>query len=176
MTSFGVFKVCLSVCTDVTANIRVNDCLIYSSKYTLFMLFSIHRWRWCPTCHWHLHDTQEGNQHGDWHGKVEAVSGNEDSDHQHVLLWISTDKITSDQKIMFGWSFSHFQMWSFKTFQHTEGDSLKGACVFLTVCLHVCKYTSLQAYADYMGFILSLNKMVKGKKLTLDYTVSEVFN
>lgn len=44
----------------------------------------------------------------------------------------------------------------------------------MTVC--VCKYTSLQAYADYMGFILSLNKMVKGKKLTLEYKVSEVFN
>ncbi|MEQ2203267.1 hypothetical protein XENOCAPTIV_027795, partial [Xenoophorus captivus] len=33
---------------------------------------------------------------------------------------------------------------------------------------------SFQAYADYMGFILTLNEGVKGKKLTSDYDVSEV--
>lgn len=32
----------------------------------------------------------------------------------------------------------------------------------------------LQAYADYMGFILTLNEGVKGKKLTCEYKVSEV--
>lgn len=31
-----------------------------------------------------------------------------------------------------------------------------------------------QAYADYIGFILTLNEGVKGKKLTFDYKVSEV--
>lgn len=31
-----------------------------------------------------------------------------------------------------------------------------------------------QAYADYMGFILTLNEGVRGKKLTCDYKVSEV--
>ena len=30
-----------------------------------------------------------------------------------------------------------------------------------------------QAYADYIGFILTLNEGVKGKKLTFDYKVSE---
>lgn len=32
----------------------------------------------------------------------------------------------------------------------------------------------IQAYADYMGFILTLNEGVKGKKLTCEYEVSEV--
>lgn len=32
-----------------------------------------------------------------------------------------------------------------------------------------------QAYADYMGFILTLNEGVKGKKLTCEYKVSEVW-
>lgn len=32
----------------------------------------------------------------------------------------------------------------------------------------------LQAYADYMGFILTLNEGVKGRKLTCEYNVSEV--
>lgn len=32
----------------------------------------------------------------------------------------------------------------------------------------------LQAYADYIGFILTLNEGVKGKKLTFEYPVSEV--
>lgn len=32
----------------------------------------------------------------------------------------------------------------------------------------------LQAYADYMGFILTLNEGVRGKKLTCEYKVSEV--
>ncbi|EPY83314.1 serine/threonine-protein phosphatase 2A activator isoform a [Camelus ferus] len=31
-----------------------------------------------------------------------------------------------------------------------------------------------EAYADYIGFILTLNEGVKGKKLTFEYTVSEV--
>lgn len=31
-----------------------------------------------------------------------------------------------------------------------------------------------QAYADYIGFILTLNEGVKGKKLTFEYPVSEV--
>lgn len=31
-----------------------------------------------------------------------------------------------------------------------------------------------QAYADYMGFILTLNEGVRGKKLTCEYKVSEV--
>ncbi|KAK2120428.1 hypothetical protein P7K49_001814 [Saguinus oedipus] len=30
-----------------------------------------------------------------------------------------------------------------------------------------------QAYADYIGFILTLNEGVKGKKLTFEYKVSE---
>lgn len=37
---------------------------------------------------------------------------------------------------------------------------------------HLC--FSPQAYADYMGFILTLNESVKGKKLSCDYRVSEV--
>ncbi|KAF5909750.1 serine/threonine-protein phosphatase 2A activator, partial [Clarias magur] len=35
------------------------------------------------------------------------------------------------------------------------------------------KWKRSQAYADYMGFILTLNEGVKGKKLTCDYPVSE---
>lgn len=34
----------------------------------------------------------------------------------------------------------------------------------------------LQAYADYIGFILTLNEGVKGKKLTCEYKVSEVWS
>uniref|UniRef100_A0A8D1F078 Serine/threonine-protein phosphatase 2A activator n=1 Tax=Sus scrofa TaxID=9823 RepID=A0A8D1F078_PIG len=34
-------------------------------------------------------------------------------------------------------------------------------------------WSPLQAYADYMGFILTLNEGVKGKKLTFEYRVSE---
>ncbi|XP_026777692.2 serine/threonine-protein phosphatase 2A activator isoform X1 [Pangasianodon hypophthalmus] len=36
------------------------------------------------------------------------------------------------------------------------------------------KWKRSQAYADYIGFILTLNEGVKGKKLTCDYPVSEV--
>ncbi|XP_041098681.1 serine/threonine-protein phosphatase 2A activator isoform X1 [Polyodon spathula] len=35
------------------------------------------------------------------------------------------------------------------------------------------KWKRSQAYADYIGFILTLNEAVKGKKLTCDYKVSE---
>uniref|UniRef100_A0A671R5P2 Serine/threonine-protein phosphatase 2A activator n=1 Tax=Sinocyclocheilus anshuiensis TaxID=1608454 RepID=A0A671R5P2_9TELE len=36
------------------------------------------------------------------------------------------------------------------------------------------KWKRSQAYADYIGFILTLNEGVKGKKLTCEYQVSEV--
>ncbi|KFO99053.1 Serine/threonine-protein phosphatase 2A activator, partial [Calypte anna] len=36
------------------------------------------------------------------------------------------------------------------------------------------KWKRSQAYADYMGFILTLNEGVRGKKLTCEYKVSEV--
>lgn len=55
---------------------------------------------------------------------------------------------------------------------------MKEARVFFTT-VHVYglkSKPSLQAYADYIGFIQSLNKVVKGKKLTCEYKVSEVFN
>uniref|UniRef100_H0VC16 Serine/threonine-protein phosphatase 2A activator n=1 Tax=Cavia porcellus TaxID=10141 RepID=H0VC16_CAVPO len=35
------------------------------------------------------------------------------------------------------------------------------------------KWKRSQAYADYMGFVLTLNEGVKGKKLSVEYTVSE---
>lgn len=35
------------------------------------------------------------------------------------------------------------------------------------------KWKRSQAYADYIGFILTLNEGVKGKKLTFEYPVSE---
>uniref|UniRef100_A0A8C2UQ41 Serine/threonine-protein phosphatase 2A activator n=1 Tax=Chinchilla lanigera TaxID=34839 RepID=A0A8C2UQ41_CHILA len=35
------------------------------------------------------------------------------------------------------------------------------------------KWKRSQAYADYIGFILTLNEGVKGRKLSLEYTVSE---
>ncbi|KAM4634517.1 serine/threonine-protein phosphatase 2A activator [Polymixia lowei] len=35
------------------------------------------------------------------------------------------------------------------------------------------KWKRSQAYADYMGFVLTLNESVKGKKLTCEYKVSE---
>ncbi|KFQ41542.1 Serine/threonine-protein phosphatase 2A activator, partial [Nestor notabilis] len=38
----------------------------------------------------------------------------------------------------------------------------------------MAKWKRSQAYADYMGFILTLNEGVKGKKLTCEYKVSEV--
>ncbi|KFO82458.1 Serine/threonine-protein phosphatase 2A activator, partial [Cuculus canorus] len=38
----------------------------------------------------------------------------------------------------------------------------------------MAKWKRSQAYADYMGFILTLNEGVRGKKLTCDYKVSEV--
>ncbi|KFQ34245.1 Serine/threonine-protein phosphatase 2A activator, partial [Mesitornis unicolor] len=38
----------------------------------------------------------------------------------------------------------------------------------------MAKWKCSQAYADYMGFILTLNEGVKGKKLTCEYEVSEV--
>lgn len=40
--------------------------------------------------------------------------------------------------------------------------------------LNVMSVFTVQAYADYMGFILALNEGVKGKKLSWDYSVSEV--
>lgn len=46
-------------------------------KYTLLILFRSHPWRWCPECHWNLHDTQERDQYGDWHGEMERISGND---------------------------------------------------------------------------------------------------
>lgn len=46
--------------------------------------------------------------------------------------------------------------------------------VFFPVCLILCVFEKLQAYADYMGFILTLNEGVKGRKLTCEYKVSEV--
>lgn len=59
---------------------------------------------------------------------------------------------------------------------HKKKDIIKEHVFFLTVCLYNLKCEPpLQAYADYMGFILSLNKVVKGKKLTCEYKVSEVF-
>lgn len=36
------------------------------------------------------------------------------------------------------------------------------------------KYFLLQAYADYLGFVLALNDGVKGRKITSEYKVSEV--
>nr|XP_030714262.1 serine/threonine-protein phosphatase 2A activator isoform X2 [Globicephala melas] len=36
------------------------------------------------------------------------------------------------------------------------------------------KWKRSQAYADYIGFILTLNEGVKGKKLSFEYRVSEV--
>nr|KAF6434272.1 protein phosphatase 2 phosphatase activator [Molossus molossus] len=36
------------------------------------------------------------------------------------------------------------------------------------------KWKRSQAYADYIGFILTLNEGVKGKKLTFEYKVSEM--
>ncbi|EHH23753.1 hypothetical protein EGK_07292 [Macaca mulatta] len=38
------------------------------------------------------------------------------------------------------------------------------------------KWKRSQAYADYIGFILTLNEGVKGKKLTFEYKVSEMWN
>uniref|UniRef100_S4RDM6 Serine/threonine-protein phosphatase 2A activator n=1 Tax=Petromyzon marinus TaxID=7757 RepID=S4RDM6_PETMA len=35
------------------------------------------------------------------------------------------------------------------------------------------KWKRSQAYADYMGFILTLNEAVKGKKLSSEFKVSE---
>nr|XP_003229726.2 PREDICTED: serine/threonine-protein phosphatase 2A activator [Anolis carolinensis] len=37
----------------------------------------------------------------------------------------------------------------------------------------MAKWKRSQAYADYMGFILTLNEGIKGKKLTCEYRVSE---
>ncbi|XP_066466966.1 serine/threonine-protein phosphatase 2A activator [Tiliqua scincoides] len=37
----------------------------------------------------------------------------------------------------------------------------------------MAKWKRSQAYADYMGFILTLNEGVKGRKLTCEYKVSE---
>lgn len=37
----------------------------------------------------------------------------------------------------------------------------------------MAKWKRSQAYADYMGFVLTLNESVKGKKLSCDYHVSE---
>ncbi|XP_007443365.1 serine/threonine-protein phosphatase 2A activator [Python bivittatus] len=37
----------------------------------------------------------------------------------------------------------------------------------------MAKWKRSQAYADYMGFILTLNEGIKGKKLTCEYKVSE---
>lgn len=73
---------------------------------------------------------------------------------------------------------SNFKIRFFKTFKHAQGvRHHEGSMYFFTVCLHNLKCKpSLQAYADYMGFVLSLNKVVKGKKLTCEYKVSEVFN
>lgn len=38
----------------------------------------------------------------------------------------------------------------------------------------VSKYFLPQAYADYLGFVLTLNDGVKGRKITSEYKVSEV--
>lgn len=43
------------------------------------------------------------------------------------------------------------------------------------LCLLVfCFFFFKQAYADYIGFILTLNEGVKGKKLSVEYKISEV--
>lgn len=43
---------------------------------------------------------------------------------------------------MFGWSFSHFKMWFFKTFQHTQGIRLsEGSMYFSWQC--ACMYVNI---------------------------------
>ncbi|KFW77258.1 Serine/threonine-protein phosphatase 2A activator, partial [Manacus vitellinus] len=44
----------------------------------------------------------------------------------------------------------------------------------INVVSDMAKWKRSQAYADYMGFILTLNEGVRGKKLTCEYKVSEV--
>ena len=43
---------------------------------------------------------------------------------------------------------------------------------YYLITLFFC--VTMKAYADYMGFILTLNEGVKRKKLTCEYKVSEV--
>ncbi|NXR39637.1 PTPA phosphatase, partial [Zosterops hypoxanthus] len=43
----------------------------------------------------------------------------------------------------------------------------------INVVSDMAKWKRSQAYADYMGFILTLNEGVRGKKLTCEYKVSE---
>ncbi|XP_071397501.1 serine/threonine-protein phosphatase 2A activator isoform X2 [Centroberyx affinis] len=43
----------------------------------------------------------------------------------------------------------------------------------ISMVLDMGKWKRSQAYADYMGFVLTLNEGVKGKKLTCEYPVSE---
>lgn len=83
-----------------------------------------------------------------------------------------------DLNIIFVLSLSNFKIWFFKTFKNAQGIRHHEENMhFFTVCLYNLKCNpSFQAYADYMGFVLSLNKVVKGKKLTCEYKVSEVFN
>lgn len=64
-----------------------------------------------------------------------------------------------------------------------NGGQVNIKCLAVT-CMPYCWNTGLmcvfnlplcfQAYADYIGFILTLNEGVKGKKLTCEYKVSEV--
>lgn len=64
----------------------------------------------------------------------------------------------------------------------TVEHGLKGlGAILLTLkaLVSVCLILSLslspsQAYADYMGFVRTLNEGVKGKSFTCDYNVSEV--
>ncbi|RLW00534.1 hypothetical protein DV515_00008832 [Chloebia gouldiae] len=44
----------------------------------------------------------------------------------------------------------------------------------INVVSDMAKWKRSQAYADYMGFILTLNEGVRGKKLTCEYKVSEI--
>ncbi|KFP83847.1 Serine/threonine-protein phosphatase 2A activator, partial [Apaloderma vittatum] len=44
----------------------------------------------------------------------------------------------------------------------------------INVVSDMAKWKRSQAYADYMGFILTLNEGVRGKKLTCEYKISEV--
>lgn len=91
---------------------------------------------------------------------------------------LNKNKMQLDLNIIFVLSLSNFKFWFFKTFKNAQGiRHHEGNMHFFTVCLYNLKCNpSLQAYADYMGFVLSLNKVVKGKKLTCEYKVSEVFN
>ncbi|XP_036116559.1 serine/threonine-protein phosphatase 2A activator isoform X2 [Molossus molossus] len=101
-----------------------------------------------PCSHSELYHSKKGDSHCSGHGQMEAFSGKicQSCTFGEVLVTFSSDV--------------HGDKYLTEVF-HSLIVEMHGSPV------------ARQAYADYIGFILTLNEGVKGKKLTFEYKVSE---